>query len=844
MSFSGIRIRQSLTRTLWLSTLLSLLPIAAFSQEIDEIVVSVRKVDESLQEVPIAVNVFNEEYIAKQRIQTLSDVAINTPSLQFDTGFWPSDTRLSIRGLFARAGRPSAAVLIDGIDAASESLQSSGGSALLNQRILDLERIEVARGPQSALYGRAAFSGAVNYITRRPKTEWGGTATVDAAEAGRYDIRGTLEGPITDNLAFGVTLSHYELDGWYKNQLNGQDVGGGESNGVGFSLNWEPSDTFSAYLNTTYSKDEFDPQAVALIRADTLRALDADGNLIADYAGPGCPPGGRCLPVVTGSLKATEKNINLSPDPRTFNVDGGAAADPENGRNYSGTDDETLRVNLILDWDLGWAGLRSSTSVTDATNKIKLDTTQNYGLVDPVTDIQSPETFPGTLPFPPFNSLGGFAGNYSDAQYEFTFKQFFQDFQLSSAADSGIRWLAGINGFYEEAEDTNTSALWFRDDNYFACIPNGAPCNFADITRFDKTQTRTTTSLSLFGLIGFDLTETLALTLEGRYIYDEIKIKGTTSDELADIVAPFFVYPGDPGFSDKVDDTNFVPRASLEWQAQETLMFYGSIANGIKPPTYNSTDISEPVIQRVGKETLWTYEIGTKAQWLDNQLTTNAALFYNDYEDQQVRVQFPATSPFGQPRSGTANAGKVSVYGFELDSSWLINEHWQTGFSYAYTKGEYDKFNLTEASPAPPSNTDIVKSGNPLADFSGNDTPGVPQHAFSLFGQYSHAMTADIDWYARASWQWQDERWADSANLVKLDSYSLVNGQIGIQTELWYAAIYGENLTDDDTIRFGQEFIDQTEGIRGDLGFAFPVAYYGYLPQPRTIGVKFNFRTN
>jgi len=72
MSFSGIRIRQSLTRTLWLSTLLSLLPIAAFSQEIDEIVVSVRKVDESLQEVPIAVNVFNEEYIAKNSESKLS----------------------------------------------------------------------------------------------------------------------------------------------------------------------------------------------------------------------------------------------------------------------------------------------------------------------------------------------------------------------------------------------------------------------------------------------------------------------------------------------------------------------------------------------------------------------------------------------------------------------------------------------------------------------------------------------------------------------------------------------------------------------------------------------------
>jgi outer membrane receptor protein involved in Fe transport len=842
MNFAKSRFAKRFGNTIVSTLILSLLPLASFAQDIEEIVVSVRKSDESLQEVPVAVNVFSQDYIEKQRIETLADVAINTPSLQFDTGFWPSDTRLSIRGLFARAGRPSAAILIDGIDATSESLQTSGGSALLNQRLLNLERIEVARGPQTALFGRAAFSGAVNYTTRRPKAEWGGSAVVDAAEDGRYELRGVLEGPITEDLAFGVLLSHYELDGWYQNQLNGQDVGGGESDGIGFSLNWTPSDKFSAYLNTTYSKDEFDPQAIVVVHSDTLRALDASGNLLANYPGPGCPAGGSCLPVVTGSIKATEQGINLVPDPRTFNVDG-VTPNPQNGSNYSGTDDETLRVNLIMDWDLGWGGLRSSTSIVDATNKIALDTTNNYGLLS-LSQIQSPSTFPGTLPFPPFTPLGGFAGNYTDAQYKFTFQQYSQEFTLSNGQTAGFQWLAGINAFYEEAKDTNTSALWYRDDSYFACA-GGAPCNFADITGFYKTQERTTTSLSAFGLLGFDLTETLKLTLEGRLIYDKVEIEGSTSDELANVLAPpFYTYANSPGFDDKVDDTNFIPRASLEWRAQDSLMFYGSIAEGIKPPTYNSTDISDPTIQRVDPETLWTYEIGTKAQWFENRLTTNAALYYNDYKDQQVRVQFPANSPFGQPRSGTANAGKVSVWGFELDTSWLINENWELGFSYAFTKGEYDDFNVESESSGPVSNTEKVKAGNLQGDYSGNETPGIPRNAFSTYGQYRHALTADIDWYARASWQWQDERWADTANLVTLDSYSLVDGQLGIQTDRWFVAVYGENLFDNDTVRYAQEFIDQTEGIRGDLGFAFPVAYYAYLPQPRTIGIKFNYSTN
>lgn len=828
-----------------------LFPMAAYAQEgdVEEIVVSVRKTDESLQEVPVAVTVLNEDFITKESIRTLSDVAAQTPSLQFDQGFWPSDTRISIRGLFARAGRPSAAVLIDGIDASSESLQSSGGSALLNQRLLDLERIEVARGPQSALYGRAAFSGGINYITKRPQPEFAATLTADGAQDGRYELQGIFEGPITDDLAFGVVLSHYELDGYYENQLNGDDVGGGESDGIGFSLNWTPSDDFSAYWNTTYSNDEFDPQAVVLVRADTLRGVDeSTGQLFKNFpnAGGECGNGVRCLPVVTGDIKAKESQINISSDPRDprFNVDS-ANPTPENARSYDGTDDETFRTYLVLDWNMGWANLRSSTSYTDADNEIRLDTTQNYGLPDlgPPADVLSPQTFPGF-----------YNGNYSDAFYDFEFTQYYQEFQLSNNDDESFDWLIGLNYFYEEAEDRNQSRVWYRDPNNPACFAAPDVCGFNTVinrpTAFDKTQERDTTSYSVFGLVGFDLTDRLKLTLEGRLIYDEVEIEGTTVDQLANVLAPFaFSYnPNADDFDDDVDDTNFVPRASLDWLYTDNVMFYTSVAKGIKPPTYNSTDIFDPVIQRVDREKLWTYEVGSKTQWLDNALTVNTALFYNDYKDAQTRVQFPAPPGGFLPVSGTVNAGDVDVWGFELDSTWRIGDKWTTGFNYAYTNSEYDDLNLKEESPTDPqgnaflSNSEIVKAGNLEADFSGNDTPGVPEHAFSLFGQYTDQLTRDVEWYAQATWLWQDDRYADAANLVTLESYSLVNTQIGIQTEEWFASFYVENLFDDDTVRYAQEFIDQTEGIRGDLGFAFPVGYYAYLPQPQTFGVRVQYR--
>jgi len=123
------------------------------AEEMDTIVVSARRLEENLQEIPLAVSVIDERRIGIEAIRDLDDVATLIPSLQFDQGFWPNDTRISIRGLFARAGRPSAAILVDGIDMGTEQLESAGGSALLNERLLDVQRVEVIWGS----YGHPAM---------------------------------------------------------------------------------------------------------------------------------------------------------------------------------------------------------------------------------------------------------------------------------------------------------------------------------------------------------------------------------------------------------------------------------------------------------------------------------------------------------------------------------------------------------------------------------------------------------------------------------------------------------------------------------------------------------------
>ena len=153
---------------------------------LDEITVTARRREESLQDTPLSMTAFSAEQIQRGGLSNFSDVAKLTPGLVFDQDFGANDTRPSIRGLPATRGRPPVGILIDGIDVSSEAIATAGGGNLMNLRLLDLERIEVVKGPQSALYGRVAFGGAVNYITARPTETLKGRVNATIASLSRH----------------------------------------------------------------------------------------------------------------------------------------------------------------------------------------------------------------------------------------------------------------------------------------------------------------------------------------------------------------------------------------------------------------------------------------------------------------------------------------------------------------------------------------------------------------------------------------------------------------------------------------------------------------------------------
>lgn len=249
------------SRTSAFTCLCLLLMQPAIGQQIEEITVVARKITENLQEVPLAITALGSEEINRLGIRDLNQISQQDTSVQFDEGFSPSDTRVTIRGLSPTRGRPNVATLIDGIDVGSEGVSNPGGSTLINPRLMDIAQIEIVKGPQSALYGRSAFAGAIQYITKDPGDYLSGTLGVDVNDQEDKEIKGSVSIPLTDTLGMMVNGYVWDNRGYYRNAVTGSYVGGGDGAGAALTFKWVPTDVLDMKLRLEYTDDETQPIA-------------------------------------------------------------------------------------------------------------------------------------------------------------------------------------------------------------------------------------------------------------------------------------------------------------------------------------------------------------------------------------------------------------------------------------------------------------------------------------------------------------------------------------------------------------------------------------------------------
>jgi outer membrane receptor protein involved in Fe transport len=383
-----------------------LMPTTGWAQ-VEEIIVTTRKREESLQEVPIAVNAISAADIDRKAISGIGDITKGLASVEFDEGASKSDTRITIRGLSPTRGRQNVAVLVDGIDVSTEAISSSGGGLLLNTRLVDIERIEVVKGPQMALYGRSAFAGAIQYITKDPSDEFESTVSMDANGDDQYSATLGLSGPVYgDKLGLRFNAAVWDEPGFYDNTITGDSLGDDEGFGLALTAKSQLTDSFSLKFRAEYQDQQTGPAATAFLgfNAETQVPTSSSSTFTDPNSGIEHPALFRCFQKIaskTWNAALVDRNDRLydpnytptgptsnqpnpvlysSPycetgvasftgAPGSFNKsDIAVAPDPFTNDDYEGVDRQLVRLSLIGEWELerGTMTLRSGYIQEDA----------------------------------------------------------------------------------------------------------------------------------------------------------------------------------------------------------------------------------------------------------------------------------------------------------------------------------------------------------------------------------------------------------------------------------------------------------------------------------------------
>ncbi|NJO12845.1 MAG: TonB-dependent receptor plug domain-containing protein [Gammaproteobacteria bacterium] len=331
--------------------------VAADLPTLDEVLVTARKRQETLQEVPVAVTAFDAQDIADRQIRSIEDIARFTPGFVFSKAFGRATERPVVRGqsnilagtnISAEAG---AAYFVDGV-------YYPGDIQSLN--LDDVARIEVIKGPQSALYGRNTYSGAINFVTRGPGEEFGARLGGHFDED-EYEATLSLGGPITDTLAAQVALRKLEFDGQWRNTVTGNTIGGEATDSVSLVVDFEPTEQLSFRLRGSYSEDRDGTRPLFLQSAAFNNCLPGVRSL-ASYPASGSTNRNQYF---CGDVQAQPIALNDGPRqqlnplpgvPANVTIFGASAYNAAQGAAFSGVERDLTLISLIGDWDIGNSG--------------------------------------------------------------------------------------------------------------------------------------------------------------------------------------------------------------------------------------------------------------------------------------------------------------------------------------------------------------------------------------------------------------------------------------------------------------------------------------------------------
>lgn len=748
--------------------------------QIEEIIVTAELRETNVQNTPLAITAISGEMLEARNMTNIFQVSQNAPNVTLTpAGMANGPSMLAyIRGVgqtdFNYAVEPGVGIYVDDV-----YFPTLTGSMV---ELLDIDRVEILRGPQGTLAGRNSIGGFVKLYSQRPDSESLGRFSITAGSFNRLDVSGMANFAVTDNLFARVSGVSRTEDGYvdrldyscasgdqnFPTFMAGGDLtgcklgteGGRSLTSLRAALRWEASDNVEVNLIYDNTNEDSEPAAGVLLQVNEavsqangygqgMFILGKDGVTRQYYDnrfvthGPFRRPNSLNDPYVS---YATYLDPQVDPNYNTSIFSPGGIP-PIQTLNQQG-------VSLTVDWDISDSlSFKSITSIREYESDWAQD-----------ADVS------------PINS--------QQLIHRLEHDQKTQEFRLTGVA-------------FNEKLDYTVGTFWFDQDGTLEANVNLAYAALNFIHGPDSTPVR---AKAAFANGTFHLTDELNLTLGLRYSEDEktytyYRRNPDGTIPVACTVPGPPAAPGNPpncalfplyDVSDRFEDDRTDWRVALDYQLNDNMMAYGQVSTGYKAGGTNPRPFFIVQLQQVAPEEVTSYEVGLKSVLLDRRLRLNMAYFFNDYTDIQL-VQNQCETPippnfFGAPCLKPANAGDADVTGFEIEAEFDVG-NWIIDASLSTLDFEY-----TRTDPVTNVTRDMV-------------TPFTPELKYSIGAQYTQSLTSGATLTGRLDLSYQDDIYANPVNAPtnRIDSYSLLNGRITWRSdnEDWEVSLEGNNLTDE-----------------------------------------------
>jgi outer membrane receptor protein involved in Fe transport len=758
-------------------TALTVSPVASVHAQgeeraLEEIVVTAAYRETGLQDVPVSVSAVTGETLTATAIQKAEDIQFLVPNFTLtETGI---GTNAFVRGIGSginQAFEQSVGTYVDGVH--------FGRAQQWRSPFLDVERVEVLRGPQSILFGKNSVAGAVSITTARPTDEFEASLMVsNEFEHNELIVEGMVSGPITERFRYRVAARTRDLDGHMVNATLDTDEPTREDWTVRAKLEFDLTDNLLATFKA--EAGEFDV---------TGRHIE----IINEIPGPNTLTYAQTLVLGLGGHPSTLNNFQ----------------DGIRSSNGDFSNNELENYVLTLDWDNGDYNFESITAWSAF----------EY---DEFCDCD----FTGTDVF--------------GAALQETYDQFSQEFRLASPVGGNFDYIAGL--YYQTSEHDFADQIIVNPTSVLVPALGAAGALVAG-TQASRLATVDNDVLSVFAQFNFHFSDAFTLQLGGRYTQDErdgFRTLSITDLDFQPLPAPQIGAPlvyaqgfgitstnlavlaglGVPGAAPLLgalgtlpvegdrDTSKFSPEVKFIWNVDDNALFYASWSRGFKSGSFdfraNNRNFYPDMESsfEFNDEEATNIELGAKLTLADGAAEFNLAVFNTDYEDLQISI-FDGILGFN-----VGNAASADILGLEADLRWAATDNLTISGGVAITDFEFTDFKNGQCYFGRPPDVDIDGDGTPeLCDYTGNTNQMVSDLQGNLTFDYRIPVGSSLEFGALLDLFYTDEYHASATFDPKLiqDAYTMLNLRLalGAESGRWQIAVLGKNLTDEIVLSFG-----------------------------------------